>query len=991
MSRRLASVSILLSALGLSSSAFALDVWVNAGSGSDANAGSEAAPFATLQRACDESTTDPVLVVHVGPGVYREFVQIQRNGTHLVVAEADRGSVVLTGAEPSAASTWTQADPPGLPAAASGHVWWTDLSAWEYPPQILTQRLPDTSIARLPMAREPDWTVTTEWKWHENWQTASVPLRFWADESAASEVSAHYLSAPFLQQWGDLTGARVWVKDTVTGHDTYAAGIVAHWPGEGTIELSRPCHISGGDDGLGAASKFVVENAASLLDQEGEWFYDAASSRLWVWPVGGGDPAGLELEIARRKRGIATAASDVVLDGLTLRSFDYQQDYWGEGTRDAALSLRGGADALTTGITVRNCLVEYAARGIDLVADSSGGIPTIRGLTIEDTTIQHIDGHGINVQSWPNDAIGIDDITVQRCHVADVGFRNPEPTNSMTGASFSRVSNLRFLDNEVDHTPHNAVGVNYGCDGVLLKGNHVHHCGLNSADNGCIKFWNNTDTFDPAAPRSILATENLVHDSMGWAHASEVNQWWQTTGLSGSGFYCDYYRGVTFYRNIIHTVGSVALWPNTPSNLNWMIHNTVLEARHGTSCSRATPTTPGQGEALVMNNLFMNFTTWGLPQDYYWGQIESGLLYSLTDGALVSHHNGFHDVYSDLLYVDASNSGNKYVTVGDVTANTPYEQGSIDIAGDDDAIVADAANWDVRPVPGSPVIDAGGELPAELGALFTRLGLVLPAPEGAAWDLGAIEGAGPPWLRVSYPNGGEVLPTGGVAEIRWESAAFIGPVRIELATSYATTPAWQVLAAVTANDGAEFVALPAIHDASCRVRITEAADGAPSDESDADFEIGDAILVMSPEGGELWNVGQNVDIVWSSGGVSDVHAELSRDAGGSWEALAASVPAADGHLGWTVTGPASDVCLVRLSDASDDDPVGVSAAVFSIVEPAGGEDEGGCGCRLSGAPHGATRFAWLLLGALPWLRGRRAGDGAVIRRKPARNGKQRRP
>ncbi|MBI4954537.1 MAG: right-handed parallel beta-helix repeat-containing protein [Myxococcales bacterium] len=975
MHRRCTAISLLAGALAWSSSASALDVWVSSATGNDANPGTEQAPFATLGRACDETTADPLLVVHVGAGVYRELVQVVRNGTHILVAQADRGSAVLTGAEPSAGLGWTHADPPGLPVAAAGQIWWADLAAWEYPPQIVTQRLPDTTIARLPMAREPDWSVTTEWKWHEHWQTASVPLRYWADESAAAEVSAHYLSSPFLQQWGDLTGARVWIKDTVTGHDTYSAGVVGHWPAEGTIEVSRPCHVSGGDDGLGAASKFVLENAAALLDEEGEWFYDAASARLYVWPVGGGDPGALELEIARRKRGIATAASDVVVDGLTLRGFNYQQDYWGEGTRDAALSLRGGSDAVTSGITVRNCVIEHAARGIDLVADSSAGVVTIDGLTIEDTTIRHIDGHGINVQSWPNDAIGIDHITVQRCLLSDLGFRNPEPTNSMTGASFSRVKNLRFLDNEVDHTPHNAVGVNYGCENVLLKGNHVHHCGLNSADNGCVKFWNNTDTFDLAAPRSILATENLVHDSMGWAHSSEVNQWWQTTGLSGSGFYCDYYRGVTFYRNIVHTVGAVALWPNTPSNLNWMIHNTVLEARHGASCSRETTGTPGQGEGLVMNNLFMNFTTWGFPQDYYWGQLESGLLYSLTDDLLVSHHNGFHDVYSDMLYVDASNNGNKYVSVADVTANTPYEQGSIDMPGDDATIVVDAANWDVRPVPGSPVLDAAAEPPPELAALFTRLGLTLPAPVGAAYDLGAIEGSGPPWLRVTYPNGGEILPTGGQATVTWDSAAFVGPVRIELATGYASGPAWQVLVTVTANDGSELVALPAVRDASCRIRVSETSDGDPTDVSDADFEIGDAIIVMSPVGGEVWPVGQSFDVTWSSGGVADVHVELSRDAGATWETLAASVPAADGRFAWTVTGPASSASLARLTDAADDDPVGVSPATFSIVEPAvdaAAEGDGGCSCRLGGRRGDATGLAWLVLGALPLLRRRGA-------------------
>lgn len=978
-------VSALLAALTLTRAAGALEVWVDAASGSDESPGSEGAPFATLGRACAESTEDALLVVHLLPGTYRELVQVERDGTHILVDEADRGEVVLTGSEPSASLVWTQADPEGLPAAASGQVWWADLATWEVPPQIVTQALPDGTLVRLPMAREPNWTVTTEWRWHEHWETASVPLRYWDDEDPSSQMSAHYLSSPYLQQWGELTGARVWIKDGVSGHDTYSRGIIGHWLDEGTLEVSQECHISGGDDGLGPASKFVLENAAALLDEEGEWFFDAATARLFVWPVGSGDPGALALEIARRKRGIATAASDVLIDGLTLRGFNYDQDYWGGGTRDAAVSLRGGQDPVTTSLVVRGSVIEYAARGIDLVADSSDGLVTIDGVTIADTTIRHIDGHGINVQSWPVEAIGVSGITVERCLLEDVGFRNPEGTNSMTGASFSRVANLRFLDNEVRYTPHNSVGVNYGCDDVLIKGNHIHHCGLNSADNGCIKFWNNDDTFDRDAPRSILATENLIHDSMGWAYSSEVNDWWQTTGLSGSGFYCDYFWGATFYRNLIYAVGGVALWPNTPSNLNWSINNTVLEARHGASCSRESSTATGQGEALVMNNLFMNFTTWGLPEDHYWGQIESGLLYSLTDERLASHHNAFHDVYSDLLHVDASNSGNKYVTVADVRASTPYEEGSIDLVGDDAAIVVDSANRDVTPAPGSPVIDAGGELPPELAALHTRLGLTLAPAVGAAYDIGAIEGTEPPWIRVTSPNGDEVLPAGGQTTVTWESGAFVGPVTIELTGGAEDPDAVVVLVAVTTNDGAEVVTLPDARGEDYRVRISEASDGDPGDTSDAGFELGDAIVVLSPRGGEAWPVGETRDVTWSSSGVTEVRVELSRDAGATWDTLAASVSAEAATYAYPVTGPASSECLIRLSDADDGEPEGSSPGVFSIVAPArednDRDEDGGCGCRV-GAPGGsAPTAAWLLLGAL-------AGAGGVSR---ARRRSGRRP
>ncbi|HOU91377.1 MAG TPA: MYXO-CTERM sorting domain-containing protein [Polyangiaceae bacterium] len=191
--------------------------------------------------------------------------------------------------------------------------------------------------------------------------------------------------------------------------------------------------------------------------------------------------------------------------------------------------------------------------------------------------------------------------------------------------------------------------------------------------------------------------------------------------------------------------------------------------------------------------------------------------------------------------------------------------------------------------------------------------------------------------------------------------------------------------AVTTNDGAEVVTLPDARGEDYSVRISEASDGEPSDASDADFALGDAIVVLSPRGGETWPIGETRDVTWSSSGVTDVQVELSRDGGATWDTLAAAVPAEAATYAYPVTGPASSECLVRLSDADDGEPEGSSPRVFSIVAPAsegGGRDEdGGCGCRV-GAPDGsAPAAAWLLLGAL-------AGAGGVSR---ARRRSGRRP
>jgi len=51
----------------------------------------------------------------------------------------------------------------------------------------------------------------------------------------------------------------------------------------------------------------------------------------------------------------------------------------------------------------------------------------------------------------------------------------------------------------------------------------------------------------------------------------------------------------------------------------------------------------------------------------------------------------------------------------------------------------------------------------------------------------------------------------------------------------------------------------------------------------------------------------------------------------SWEDIAASTDATAGTYSWTVTGPASPSCLVRVSHAADGVPADASVAAFSIA------------------------------------------------------------
>jgi len=89
------------------------------------------------------------------------------------------------------------------------------------------------------------------------------------------------------------------------------------------------------------------------------------------------------------------------------------------------------------------------------------------------------------------------------------------------------------------------------------------------------------------------------------------------------------------------------------------------------------------------------------------------------------------------------------------------------------------------------------------------------------------------------------------------------------------------------------------------------------------------ISVSAPNGGEVLWVGDIATISWNGMDYGLVDVELSRDNGASWSSLATAISGES--YDWTVTGPVSADCLVRLSD--DTGLTDTSEAVFTISQP----------------------------------------------------------
>ncbi|MBN1446715.1 MAG: hypothetical protein JXA28_02190 [Bacteroidetes bacterium] len=188
-----------------------------------------------------------------------------------------------------------------------------------------------------------------------------------------------------------------------------------------------------------------------------------------------------------------------------------------------------------------------------------------------------------------------------------------------------------------------------------------------------------------------------------------------------------------------------------------------------------------------------------------------------------------------------------------------------------------------------------------------------------------------PAVALTAPNGGERWQVGTVQSIRWQSAA-VDSVRIAFSDDGGGT--WDALAVVAAKEGDWTWTVPDRVSDRCFIRVT--AVGAPqlSDISNAVFSITPEpyLTLLSPAGGERWEIGTSQTIRWASAGITAVDIEYSTNNGQFWITAAVNIDAAPGRYYWMVPDAPSEQCLMRISDTYDSTRMAITPRPFIISE-----------------------------------------------------------
>jgi len=202
-------------------------------------------------------------------------------------------------------------------------------------------------------------------------------------------------------------------------------------------------------------------------------------------------------------------------------------------------------------------------------------------------------------------------------------------------------------------------------------------------------------------------------------------------------------------------------------------------------------------------------------------------------------------------------------------------------------------------------------------------------------------------LAVTSPNGAEAWMVGSTRILLGAKTGSIANIKIEYSTNSGTTYPNTITASAAASSLNYPWTIPDSIGNQLKIKITDLANNFVYDESDADFRIKGSVVLISPNGGETWRVGESQSIAWSkTGSFANVKLEYSTN-GFSDElqntVITSSTLAGPLSYNWTVPDAISTTIKVRISDVNDSTVVDISNANFTIKgslalsSPNGGE------------------------------------------------------
>lgn len=485
-------------------------------SGDDAAAGtSSAAPFRHLQKCATVMVAGDTC--EIAAGTYRETVLPAASGTSSapITYQAAAGATVrVDGTEPvTGFSQVTQADLTALEASDSY------LAGSDFATAVGQGQIYRTTVS---LGADPQIFVDDQMYIQAQWPYPGLDLMNPAIERTQSgTTNSTIVDANLTRPAGYWDGATVLMS---YWYASQTGTVASSSPGAITLASAAGCAgINAGD------TRYALWGKLGELAHPGEWFYDSASSSLYLY----GDPAGHS--VLAKSRDLAfdltsasyTTVRNVDLFGATLKTsgtgnlFDgldarYLTHYTQLTAPGASCNVSVG---VSTGLQLRgsnnvlqNSNITYSAGSGVLLAGS--------GNRVDNNKISDVDYMGTYASGIAVTGSGA---TVMRNTITDVGRAD---VSVVWGNGFSPAT-IAYNDlSRYDHLSTDGAAI-YLCCGSDMAGTTVHHNWLHDAAN-----LPGISPFAEAGAYADNGQSNLVfHSNVGWGNLHNTVM---LHGLSGA-------------------------------------------------------------------------------------------------------------------------------------------------------------------------------------------------------------------------------------------------------------------------------------------------------------------------------------------------------------------------------------------------------------------------------------------------------------------------
>lgn len=193
----------------------------------------------------------------------------------------------------------------------------------------------------------------------------------------------------------------------------------------------------------------------------------------------------------------------------------------------------------------------------------------------------------------------------------------------------------------------------------------------------------------------------------------------------------------------------------------------------------------------------------------------------------------------------------------------------------------------------------------------------------------------PPYISITSPNGNETFDGCSSETVTWSSAGTSKYFDIQLSEDNGNT--WNTIKSsyyqTSINCSYTWEPVTDISSNQCLIKISDHNHLATSDVSDASFTIEKNldIITTSPNGGEIWQVGDNNTISWVSASTSTkFKLYYSINNGINWNYI---TYVTTNSYNWNIPDNISDECLFKVEDYNNSCIYDITDANFSITTP----------------------------------------------------------